>query len=103
MTYTAGSLWGMKLSESIMIVFMEVSINTNTSRGANTGVFKLTYNSHGLRFSAPYDFICSMNGDAVLRLCGYIDHNGSRYVSTPIAWQANTEFRLTGVAFANIV
>lgn len=106
MTVRAGQAYGVYISSTRMIVYMTIAINTTGNRSTNSGVFYLMHNGKHIRIREPYNLVCTVNDDNVLRLSTYVNSESTasiRFIATPVAWSANTQFRVTGAFLADVL
>lgn len=102
-TKIAGDAYGFYISDARMIVFMTIAIRTTANRNANQAAFSLQCNSKELKIIEPYN-LPSVASDGVMRYSTYTDGgNGIRYICAPVALTANTDWRVSGVFFADVV
>lgn len=98
MARTAGEAYALVFDASRILVSFELAFKCTTNRANGDAVFKFNYNNADILIGEPYQFLCFMNNDGVARFSNR-DANGI-FICNPTAWNANTEFRITGIFVA---
>lgn len=99
---TAGQAKFFQINGGCGIAFFTLAFRTTGQREANTAVFRLKMGSQYVVIDEPYNLICTVT-DGTLRYSSYITDGNRRWIAVPAVWNANTEFRITGVSFCTIV
>lgn len=94
----AGSIQSIMLPSGHYIMFFALAFVTNTTRGASTAVFRFVAQD-GYVFSAvnPYFYTCITNGS----MGNSYGNNDGYFFNTNVQWNANTEYRVSGVGLFN--
>ena len=98
---SAGEAYAYKFPDGRYLVGFTLAFTTTTNRSINSAVFKLQVNGVNLVFTEPYSFTCTVN-DGTVRMSNRLAADTS-FVANPVAWNANSEFRINGFAFAQLV
>lgn len=101
-SHTAGQAKFFQINTNTGIAFFTLAFRTTEQRPAGLGVFRLKLGSKYLVIDEPYNLVCTV-GDSTHRFSGYTQDGSRRWINSPAQWTANSEFRITGVAFCNIV
>ena len=100
-THTAGTPVGYRYGNQ-MICYISLAFKTTQQRAADLGVFRLrTSDNKQIVPTTPYFLPCMVNSDNVMRWCFKGSDSGAYFVS-PVTWNANAEFRITGAFVGDI-
>lgn len=98
-SHTAGLAYGYRVGNQ-MICYISLGLKTTQQRAADLGVFRLKIGDKVIIPTAPYFIPCIVNSDTVMRF-SYRDAT-TGYWQSPITWNANAEFRISGVYIGEI-
>ena len=93
-SWTAGDPYGYR-NGNLVTCYLSLGFKTTQQRGADMGVFRLKTGNSIIIPAAPYFIPCMVNSDNVMRWSFRDATNG--YWTNPVTWNANAEFRITGV------
>lgn len=99
-SHTAGTPYGYRYGNQ-MICYMSLGFKTTQQRAADLGVFRLKINGKIILPVNPYFVPCMVNSDNVIRW-SYKSGDSNGYFQNPIIWNANAEFRISGVFIGDI-
>lgn len=96
---TGGLAYGYRVGNQ-MICYMSFAFKTTQQRAADLEIFRLRIDGKKILPNAPYFIPCMVNSDSVMRF-SYRDRKDGWW-QNPITWNANAEFRITGVYIGTI-
>ena len=94
MSVIGGLAYGYRVGNQ-MICYVSLGFKATQQRAADVGVFRLRIDGKKIIPDAPYFIPCMVNSDGVMRFC-YRDGTDGWW-QNPITWNANAEFRISGV------
>ena len=102
-THTAGYAYCFSLGSDRVVVYMDIVLKTTSARGAGGAAFYLTVNNKKVKMLRPAGLPCIVNSDGVMRFTGVQESGNIRYITHPVAWEANKTFYVSGVFVGDLV
>ena len=95
MTKTAGEAYALVFDIGRILISFELAFKCTTSRASGDSVCRFNYNNADIVIGEPYQFLCFINNDGVARFSNRSE--SGIFICNPTAWNANTEFRVSGI------
>ena len=102
-THTSRYAYCFSLGNNRVVVYMDIVLKTTSARSAGMGAFYLTVNNKKVRILRPTGLPCIVNSDGVMRFTGVLESGDIRYITHPVAWEANKTLYISGVFAADLV
>ena len=104
MSRERGNAYAFMINEIYALLFFTLEIKSTTQREALSSVMRFKIDGKIANIQQPYNIPCIVNNNDTLLFCGYLDtQSQGRFITTPVTWNANNTFRISGVAFAQLV
>lgn len=94
--YDAGKVYAYNYVAQRYIVFFTIRITALGPRNAGSSAFKLVCDGQDLIWDAPYVFFGTVNNTTLTNHA--TTSSGSVWMGPTVAWNANTQLTVTGVA-----